>query len=215
MTEEEWLECDEPRPMLGWLAKREVARNDRWEGPPRDRPFRLFACACLRLAWRHLGKTGRAAVEFQEAWADGDGDEDRWYRESRRVRGWVRPGMEAVNLFWEGLNLPASVVGISAGTEGHGADEQTQLALVRCVFGNPFRRASLRRAWRTPEMVALAGAAYDERRLPCGLLDRARLLILADALLDAGCDDEAVLGHLRGAPHIRGCWVVDLLLGKR
>jgi hypothetical protein len=47
--------------------------------------------------------------------------------------------------------------------------------------------------------------------------DRAwdRLPVLADALEDAGCGDPAVLGHLRGpGPHARGCWVVDLVLGK-
>jgi hypothetical protein len=48
-----------------------------------------------------------------------------------------------------------------------------------------------------------AGRAFD------------RLPILHDALLDAGCDDEAILSHCRcEGPHVRGCWVIDLLLGK-
>jgi hypothetical protein len=46
-------------------------------------------------------------------------------------------------------------------------------------------------------------------------LDPDRLAILADALEDAGCDNTDILSHLRGqGPHVRGCWVVDLLLGK-
>jgi hypothetical protein len=64
-------------------------------------------------------------------------------------------------------------------------------------------------------VVALAQAAYDEREQPSGRLDVARLAVLADALEDAGCDQPDLLGHLRGpGPHVRGCWAVDLLLGK-
>jgi hypothetical protein len=51
--------------------------------------------------------------------------------------------------------------------------------------------------------------------MPEGTFDTARLAILADALLDAGCDDEGLLAHLRGpGPHVRGCWAVDAILGK-
>ena len=62
----------------------------------------------------------------------------------------------------------------------------------------------------------LAEAAYTARSLPQGELDPARLAVLADALEDAGCTDADILGHLRGpGPHVRGCWVIDLLLGKQ
>jgi len=58
-------------------------------------------------------------------------------------------------------------------------------------------------------------AAYHDRSLPAGTLDRDRLAVLADALEDAGCSHAEMLTHLRGVgPHVRGCWVVDLLLGK-
>jgi hypothetical protein len=61
----------------------------------------------------------------------------------------------------------------------------------------------------------LARAAYEERRLPSGELDLARLAVLADALEDAGCADAELLGHLRGTgPHVRGCHVLDAILGK-
>jgi hypothetical protein len=60
--------------------------------------------------------------------------------------------------------------------------------------------------------VQLAQVAYDERNLPSWELDPARL---ADALEEAGCADADILSHLRGpGPHVRGCWAVDLLLGK-
>jgi hypothetical protein len=63
---------------------------------------------------------------------------------------------------------------------------------------------------------SLAQAAYDVRLLPSGELDAARLAVLSDALEEAGCTDGALLSHLRGpGPHVRGCWAVDLILGKK
>jgi hypothetical protein len=87
--------------------------------------------------------------------------------------------------------------------------------LVREIFGNPIQRVALNTAWLTPTAKSLALTAYEERRLPSGELDCPRLAVLADALEEAGCTEEAVLDHLRGpGPHVRGCWPVDLLLGK-
>jgi len=61
----------------------------------------------------------------------------------------------------------------------------------------------------------LAQAAYDQRELPSGTLDPARFAVLADALDEVGCADADILGHLRGpGPHVRGCWALDLCLGK-
>src|SRR5262249_40384407 len=81
-------------------------------------------------------------------------------------------------------------------------------AFLRDIFGNPFRPVSLDSAWRTSTAVGLATAAYEERILPAGTLDRDRLAVLADALEGAGCDSADILSHLRGlGPHVRGCWV--------
>jgi hypothetical protein len=64
-------------------------------------------------------------------------------------------------------------------------------------------------------VTSLATAAYDERILPSGELDPARLAVLSDALEEAGCDDPDILNHLRSSgPHVRGCWAVDLILGN-
>jgi hypothetical protein len=88
--------------------------------------------------------------------------------------------------------------------------------LARDIFGNPFRPLPVRPACLTPQVVALARAAYEQRDLPAGTLDVTRLAVLADALEEAGCTGPDLLGHLRGpGPHVRGCWAVDLLLGKR
>jgi hypothetical protein len=62
-------------------------------------------------------------------------------------------------------------------------------------------------SWRTSDVVALARGIRAEDAFD-------RLPILADALQDAGCDNEDILNHCRGpGPHARGCWVVDGVLG--
>jgi hypothetical protein len=99
-----------------------------------------------------------------------------------------------------------------AGREG---EWKRQAALLRDIFGNPFRPVAIKPAWRTQTVSNLATAAYEERALPSGELDTARLAVLADALEEAGCDNADMLTHCRQpGPHVRGCWVVDLILGK-
>ncbi len=89
------------------------------------------------------------------------------------------------------------------------------VALVRDVFGNPFRPTPFEPAWRTPAAVSLAQVAYDDRDPASGHLDPARLAVLSDALEEAGCADDDILGHLRSpGPHVRGCWALDLVLAK-
>ena len=85
----------------------------------------------------------------------------------------------------------------------------TKLVLLRDIFGNPFRPVVIDPAWRTSTVVALARQMYNSR-------DFSPMPILADALQDAGCDNEDILNHCRDAsvPHVRGCWVVDLALGQ-
>jgi hypothetical protein len=79
----------------------------------------------------------------------------------------------------------------------------------RDVIGNPFRPVSFDPAWRTSTAVALATQMYDSR-------DFSIMPILGDALQDAGCENADVLAHCRDpkGTHVRGCWVVDLILGK-
>lgn len=80
--------------------------------------------------------------------------------------------------------------------------------ILRDIFGNPFRTVTFSQSWRTDTVVTLAQQMYESR-------DFSAMPILADALQDAGCDNEDILSHCRGeGPHVRGCWVVDLVLGK-
>ncbi|MBX9585326.1 MAG: hypothetical protein K2X87_33890 [Gemmataceae bacterium] len=89
-----------------------------------------------------------------------------------------------------------------------GDHDPEQCAWLRCIFGNPFRPVVFDPEWRTSTVVALARGMYEGR-------DFAPMPVLADALQDAGCEHADILAHCRGnGPHVRGCWVVDLVLGK-
>jgi hypothetical protein len=206
MTEDEWLTCDSPRKLLGFLR-----------GKASERKLRLFAVACCRRRWEAMtDERSRRVVEMAERFVEGLVGEKElalarraayavpwrgvsWVAGQARAAAWnaARPAI------WEGTRLIAD-------------GSREQVGLLRCLFGNPFRPVTPGPAWLTPTTRALAQAAYDERRLPAGTLDPDRLAVLADALEEAGCTDAEVLGHLRGpGPHTRGCWVVDLVLGNK
>jgi hypothetical protein len=102
----------------------------------------------------------------------------------------------------------------------HSTEEKEQSALLRDLLGPlPFRKvdvdpASL--AWNHCAVVKLGQAVYDEQILPEATLDRTRLAVLGNVLEEAGCQNADVLGHLRDQDraHVRGCWVLDLVLNK-
>jgi hypothetical protein len=88
-------------------------------------------------------------------------------------------------------------------------EERWQAAVLRDVFGNPFRPVEFDPVWRTDTAQTLARQMYELR-------DFGAMTILADALQDAGCETEDVLNHCRDASHlhVRGCWVLDAVLGR-
>jgi hypothetical protein len=96
------------------------------------------------------------------------------------------------------------------------SESREQAILLRDIFGNPFR-APLPGLTAFPRnVIEMAREAYEEHWFPAGTLDRERLSVLADALEDGGCGDDALLDHLRGpGPHVRGCWALDVILGKQ
>jgi len=203
MTEAEWLACTDPAPMLEFL----------W-GNAGDRKLRLFAAACSRRGWGRISAPGRAAVEVAEAFADGlaGPEELRAARQACKFAG----GDAA----WYAAASRAAVAARNAALSAQAGADPTperaaQAALLRCVFGNPFRPVSIDPALRTPAVISLAEAAYTERILPSGHLDPQRLGALA-AAIEEGRADAAIVGHLRSdGPHVRGCWAVDLVLGRQ
>jgi hypothetical protein len=222
MTEAEWLACDDPEPMLVFLG-----------GRPSERKVRLFACACCRrLGHLFLADECRQAVEVAERFADGGASEEqlrqahrlasrahdafRWRAHAAPFAATQHPlwreedGVEPAGYAW----LASTVRTASLRPDGSevGGEGQAQADLLRCVLGNPFRPPpSVNPAWLAWEagtVPKLAAAAYEERAFE-------RLPVLADALEEAGCAEAELLGHLRGpGPHARGCWALDLLLGK-
>jgi hypothetical protein len=87
-------------------------------------------------------------------------------------------------------------------------ERRRQASLLRDLLGPiPFRLVEIDPSWRTPAVVALANAIYDDRCWD-------DLPILGDALSEAGCTDAEVLEHCREKIHARGCWLTDLLLNK-
>ena len=114
----------------------------------------------------------------------------------------------------EAFVLPAAII---AGATFCAADSEVCSRICNAATGETI-------GWQehaTAEMVDRAVLAWNDgtvRRIAWGIYEQrafGRLPILHDALLDAGCDDEALLEHLRGeGPHVRGCWALDTLLGR-
>lgn len=105
-----------------------------------------------------------------------------------------------------GENREAPFLTRTAGVRGVHA--RRQAAAFRDLVPDPARPIALDPRWRTADVVGLARAIHVDQAFHL-------MPILSDALLDAGCDDETVLGHCRsGGPHVRGCWLIDRLLGR-
>jgi len=207
MTEQEWLLCDDPSAMLDTLR-----------GQLSDRKLRLFACACGRRIWPllHDGRN-RKAVEVGELYADGQVDSGRLGAARAAVRrvkcsGWISGDGAAFSAVLEIM----SDVGEHWRVWKEAKQAKKERAkLLREIVGGPVRLARVNPEWITPDVLAVAAATYDDRTLPSGHLDLARVAVLSDALEEAECDHAHILAHLRGlGPHVRGCWAVDLLLGK-
>jgi hypothetical protein len=213
MTEQEWLACTDPQPMLEFLR-----------GTASDRKLRLFACACCRRLWHLLtDERSRNAVEVAEQFADGRKTTDEIsarFHDAEPVKYDFHHNYFAADAASRCLHrshglVPKSIqwaVTSAAPEDGKAtaatAETTEQTGLVRCIFGNPFRPVTINPSWLTSTVIQLAEAIYHERAFE-------RLPILADALEDAGCSSAEILAHCRqGGEHCRGCWVVDLVLGK-
>jgi hypothetical protein len=233
MTESEWLSCREPRERLSFL---------RDAGKLSERKGRLLAAACCRQIWGSITEPcSREAVTTGERYADGQASleelEAAFTAADRAFGSGPQGGLRAWNAL-DAARLAAhpEIRGLADGTataaamaaafgegafwENHAEEQAHQSVLLRDIFGPlPFRPVTIAPSllqWREGLMVRLAQAAYGLRSLPDGLLEPVRLAVLADALEDAGCQDAEILGHLRGeGPHVRGCWCVDLVLGRK
>jgi hypothetical protein len=214
VTESQWLKCTNPTPMLEFLR-----------GKASDRKLRLFACACCRDIWELItSEASRNAVLASEEYADGrirrkDLIEmrGRARRQESDLAQWAvmavsRPEVAAgwvAHLAADAKDRP----GIHRSYAPSRKPSPQQCHHLRDIFGPlPLCSVALDPAWlkwSSGTVIKLAQTIYDDRRFR-------DLPILADALEDASCDNADVLGHCRerNAVHVRGCWVVDLLIGK-
>ncbi len=234
----EWQTCTSPQRMIEHLR----AANRVHLSKPGRRKLLLFAIACCRRGWAKLKHDPtRPALEAAERFADGEIAKSTFERTARLAFRAVQPQLEWLAITGEAMVLwevqqgwgptdpvaslrtavlvlpgcrPSDVWEMHA-TAAHGVAGKrvagelvAQCELIRDIFGDPFRKSAFDRRWRTSTARGLAEAIYAERAFD-------RMPILADALEDAGCDDPQVLAHCRGeGPHVRGCWMVDLVRGK-
>jgi hypothetical protein len=214
LTEAEWLAATDPTPMLEFL-----------KGKASDRKLRLFAVAgCYRVWHLMVDARTRRAVEMAEVFADGgmtaerlltfhneayhlykqySGDE--WHASHAATSSawyFLEDDLRHGSAFFASNNSLLQLLEIPG-------QSSVCLQLLRDIFGNPFRPVTFAPQWRTDTVSTLARQMYESR-------DFTAMPILADALQDAGCDNADILNHCRGpGPHVRGCWVVDLVLGKK
>lgn len=191
--------------MCGWL----ISLNESYE---LGQELELFT----------IGATSDAAGQLAEQ----TGNSERVIRAAFRavglINGWLNPKQSnsiATNAFF------AVALHVAPELGNYGYDEReafeaeavqsarkersAQAGLLREIFGTPFRPVMLDLRWQTSTVVDLAHAIYDQRAFD-------RMPILADALMDAGCGCEPILQHCRqDGEHVRGCWVVDLLTGRK
>ena len=198
MTEDEWLVSAIPQCMLKALTLSERKERLCTAGWCRA----LFAYR----SWFNIFRWPRQ-LDAAEAYADGHIDQAAL----RHARG---IGSGPHNLLLRAcraskFSIQDVVDSLSACMGEFGVPPAKEVCdILRDVAGNPFLPVAREPRWLMSNVVELAGIIYEEKAFD-------RLPILADALMDAGCSDEQVLVHCRSeGPHVRGCWVVDLLLGK-
>jgi hypothetical protein len=242
MTEDEWLACNDPMPMLAFLRSKAS-----------DRKVRLFACACFHPVRDFFSKVTQRAVEVAERFADGIGSPDELSQAFRLARG-ARQNWHDLRRFrlnqspWDmaeewaddALRIltddalrqagHAFLKRTAQGLKGKRKERRRELQarqtfedawwverkaqadVLHDIVGNPFRPVSPSPqsvlSWNDGIVAKIAQGIYAERAFD-------RMPILHDALLDAGCADEALLMHCRNPEgHVRGCWALDLILGK-
>ncbi|WP_029631810.1 hypothetical protein [Zavarzinella formosa] len=232
-TEEMWLTSEDPHSLGTGMAGLIL---DGFSGIT-ARKVQLFMVACARRVVHLLpGDLCRRAIDLAETAADAPGGLfaisqlptfDQIQRELNpqepppdmltimglaMAKELTRPEDTGARMRHMIGGWAAGVVAIATNEPGSDAEIGPQVLLLHDIFGNLFRPPALDPAWLTWDagtIPAIAQGIYEESAFH-------RLPILADALEDAGCEDADILAHCRGpGPHVRGCWVVDLMLGKK
>jgi hypothetical protein len=223
MTEEEWLRAEEVETLLEYLRSRRQAS---------ERKLRLLVVALCRRWDLFTDQRLLRVLDVAEEHADGRAEEqtraegenvalDTYERELDQDNEYGVSCYPTLRLIGKEGYTCTDATGAASllvtwacyaeedwARDGYSALALEQVSYLRCIFGNPFRPVTFSAAWRTDTVLALAQGMYESR-------DFSAMPILADALQDQGCTDEAILAHCRGAgPHVRGCHVLDAILNK-
>jgi hypothetical protein len=229
MSGDEWDICSDPTPMLEFLR-----------GKASDRKLRLFACACCRrIGHMIINPQALNLLKVAEQFADQTaGDTER--HDGRQLAQQLAQGKgitraptipkwerRAISTVYYALARNAGEAAVNSSQIAHDAliwragghlscdwrrikndEDAAQAHLLRDIFGNPFQPIAVDAKWRTPNVIALAQTIYEKQAF--------HLMPELDAALEqAGCTDAEVLAHCRQyGDHVRGCWLIDLLLGK-
>jgi hypothetical protein len=184
MSEAEWLARNDVLELLNFL-----------KGKVNDRKLRLFT---VYGCWLQRNLITQRMFDTVVQYVDGLASLKTLRKEWRGTPSWPEQPYEWAHTF---------VLACREGEMNYPSEAEL-VPIVHEIFGNPFRPVAVSPEWRTDTALSLARQMYESR-------DFSAMPILADALQDAGCDSEEILNHCRGPnPHVRGCWVVDLVLGK-
>jgi hypothetical protein len=232
MDEREWLEEDDVVSMLAFLGRRASRRK-----------LRLFVCDCCRRMYHYSlprniifrllcsnmipPKEYLAAVDVAERYADGLASAEQLEVARQAAERAADKSTKPNEARWHyiacqaasrGSTAPHAVVATNAYycpfLAWSSEDEVfAQAESLRDIFGNPFVAQRIEAAWlrwNDGTVRRIAEGIYEERAF-------GRMPVLADALLDSGCDNEAMLEHCRKQEgvHARGCWVLDAILGRK
>jgi hypothetical protein len=222
MTETEWLKCNDPIAMMHYLG-----------ADPADRKTLLLVSACIRRHWDILAEAGREWVKLAEKYAEQPGPHrlptpdifgndldplifgDHWdgaisfAGEDRAAWDGVSG---AIDQLWCAY-YQCDDFDTLRGNAIWEAERREQAIVLRDVFGNPFHSVSNPKCH--DGIVANAREIYEARQMPAGTLDNARLQNMAGDLEETGSTSGDILSHFREqGPHVRGCWALDLLLGR-
>jgi len=242
MTEEEWLKCEEPGSMLASIGVTGSGRKLRlfavaccrgiqYAFPGQDQIDRRLGvaerCADGLATQQELRKVHRFTLDGGGDVFDLFGnetvcDEPHWAAmmaiarcERAAIIGVLNswPPLPPLPGFFGRLRQrfvrPPRQTWWPETSREYRAEQLRHCNLFREIFGNPFRPVAFNSAWSIDTAVSLARQMYESR-------DFSAMPILADALQDAGCENDDVLSHCRDPQqtHVRGCWVVDLVLEK-
>ncbi len=238
MNEHLWLTETDPLVLLNDLYPLSTLDS----GQPQTRACRLYLLACARRQWDRLPGVCRVLVELGEQYVEAPRERVKLWTVGGRIaeellHSDVVPGdhQAAIDRLTDADLLLSSAARLGPPHPPLTPSAWRKLAalvylpfvpntppftwvpaelhdagLLREIYYNPYRRVPFDPAWRTADVLSLARQMYDSRGF-------GTMPILADALQDAGCDNEDILSHCRNAPantHVRGCWVLDRVLNR-